>query len=183
MKCQLHELPDAGSNLTRVELGLLRARQLMHYAVRVSRKIVADPRVIHRKLKRQLSRTPEAEGTSRPQGCTTSAVLGLQPGERVRVKSLEQILTTLDENYTYEGMAFMFEEMKPYCDGVYAVRKRVERFFDERNRQLRKPRNVVILDEVVCEPPTNSEAPYAGCARTCYLFWKEAWLERVDTDA
>jgi hypothetical protein len=41
-------------------------------------------------------------------------------------------------------------------------------------------RDVVILDEVFCQPPREIESDYAGCDRSCFLFWKEDWLERVD---
>jgi hypothetical protein len=89
-------------------------------------------------------------------------------------------LTTLDAKYRFEGMGFMIDEMSAFCGGVYTVRKRVNRFFDERHQRLLKLRGVVILEDVFCEPRSDSPARYAGCARTCYLFWKEAWLERVD---
>ena len=36
-----------------------------------------------------------------------------------------------------------------------------------------------ILDEVHCVPPDHAACAYAGCQRSCFLFWKEGWLERV----
>ena len=69
--------------------------------------------------------------------------------------------------------------MADHCGQEYVVGKRVRRFFDERTRRLLKLRNVVILDGVYCEPPRGDFHDYAGCDRTCFFFWKEAWLERV----
>ena len=49
----------------------------------------------------------------------------------------------------------------------------------ECTRRMLRIRNTVILDEVYCEPPADGSDDYAGCHRTCFLFWKEAWLERA----
>ena len=180
MKCQLYDLPEAGRTLTRGERILLCVCQAKHYPVHISRKILSNPSFLWKRLRDRFGRAfGLVDGGMEKSGSAPS--LHLQPGERVRVKPLKQILASLDEGDRFEGMAFMMDEMGPYCGGVYTVRKRVDRFFDERNRELLKPRNVVILDEVLCEPHPESRAPYAGCARTCYLFWKEAWLEREDT--
>jgi hypothetical protein len=43
-----------------------------------------------------------------------------------------------------------------------------------------KLRDVVILDGVYCESEGSSNEAWAGCDRTCFLFWKEAWLERAE---
>ncbi len=44
---------------------------------------------------------------------------------------------------------------------------------------LIQDKDVVILEGVHCEPPPDIGEDWAGCKRTCFLFWKEAWLERV----
>jgi hypothetical protein len=105
--------------------------------------------------------------------------LKLQPGERVRVKSLEEILATLDQNGCFERLAFMQTEMERYCGRELRVLKRVDQFFDERTRRLLKLRNVVLLENAFCEPAPDADHPFAGCKRTCFLFWKEGWLNRV----
>lgn len=160
---------------------LLNLRRIKHYPAHVTRKVLANPSFLWKRLK---DRIGSLFGLNRPDvvpQSTASDVLNLQAGERVRVKLLSQILATLDEEDQYKGMAFMIDEMAPYCGGTYTVRKRIERFFDERNYKLLNARDVVILDGVFCEPHPESKRPYAGCTRTCFLFWKEAWLERVDT--
>lgn len=106
--------------------------------------------------------------------------LGLQPGEMVRVKSYAEILKTLDANRCYEGCALM-PIMREFCGRTYTVRKRIDHFFDERNRKLLKAKNMVILNEVHCHSEPDNYGDWAGCDRSCYLFWKEAWLERVQS--
>jgi hypothetical protein len=85
----------------------------------------------------------------------------------------------LDEEGRTDGLGFMTSAMRKYCGGIYTVRKRIRLFFDERRREMLKARNVVILDGVYCESPPDDTEDWAGCDRTCFLFWKEAWLERV----
>jgi len=105
--------------------------------------------------------------------------LGLKEGERVRVKLLEEIRDTLDGEGRCGGLGFMDVEMKKYCGGIYTVRKQVNLFFDERRWRMLKVRDVVILDGVFCELPAKAAEDWGGCDRTCFLFWKEPWLERV----
>jgi len=103
----------------------------------------------------------------------------IKPGEVVRIKPLNEIENTLDEKGRYDGLAYMKTAMDKYCGSTHMVKKRVNLFFDERRQRLLRLRDVVILDEVYCEIPKNSPLEWAGCDRTCFLFWKEAWLERV----
>ena len=107
--------------------------------------------------------------------------LGLQPNERVRVKSLEEIRKTLDATGRCEGCGFT-AAMPQYCGKTTTVLKRVDRFFDERNAKLLKAKNMVLLAEFFCHSPPDVNLAWAGCDRSCYLFWKEAWLERVEPD-
>lgn len=104
--------------------------------------------------------------------------LVLQPGEKVRVKSLEEIEKTLDEQDRTEGCTFT-SAMVQYCGKECVVRKRIDLFFDERTWKLLKAKNLVILEGVYCQSKPDSFQHWAGCDRSCFLFWKEAWLERV----
>lgn len=104
--------------------------------------------------------------------------LGLQPGELVRVRSRAEIQRTLDQSGRCAGLAYT-PVMDRHCGQTFKVRKRVGLFFDERTRNMLRVRDVVILDGAFCEPAGGLGVDYAGCTRTCFLFWKEAWLERV----
>lgn len=105
--------------------------------------------------------------------------LGLQPGERVRVKSRAQIAATLDPGGRHRGLAYV-PAMDRFCGKELTVKKRVSLFFDERTRTQCKVKDVVILEGTYCEPALSEPSAFAGCQRTCFLFWKEAWLERLD---
>ena len=111
----------------------------------------------------QITRTPHS----------VEAVLDLQPGELVQVKSLdEKILATLDSKGKHHGLVFT-PEMKKHCGKVYRVYKRLELMFDENHKSLRRLRNTVLLGHVVCE------GAGLGRDRSCFLYWREAWLRRV----
>ncbi len=101
--------------------------------------------------------------------------LALQPGEWVRVKSLKEILETLDHNSKNRGLEFS-RYMVPFCSGTYRVKARMENFIDERTGGLRKLENTVLLDGVACGGETTS----GPCRRAEYLYWREIWLRRAD---
>jgi len=100
-------------------------------------------------------------------------VLNLEPGVLVEIKSVEEILATLDKNRKCKGLLWM-TGMRKFCDKRYRVLKRVERILLESNGELRKMRNTVLLDGVTCD---GNE--FSGCDRACFHFWREAWLTRV----
>ena len=178
MQCQLKELHDAVEGLSGIDRVKLWWLKRQHY--------ITEPLRLGHKLAAKLE-----TGRSRPSACLavdtakedhTGQIppLGLKAGERVRVKSLEKIQSTLDSHGKYEGMGYMDVEMNKHCGKVYAVQKPVSLFFDERRWRMLKLRDVVILEGVFCELPTTAAEDWAGCDRTCFLFWKEAWLERLN---
>ena len=177
--CQLQSGAGAATELS------FKDKLSVRYCVRAIKTVIADPLVLKRKLESMAAarRTPpeSAPLTPAPQTAAHAEwILNLKPGERVRVKSLQEIKATLDEDNRCERMAYLPATMNKFCGGTYTVRKRIGRFFDEREWRLMKLKNVVILDGVHCEPPLNAEGGPAGCDRTCFLFWKEAWLERAE---
>ena len=99
--------------------------------------------------------------------------MGLHAGEIVEVKSLDEIISTLDENHELEGLPFM-PEMSRYCGRKLRVLGRVDRMTVE-GYGFRVIRNSVILEGATC----NGEA-HEGCKRTCFVLWKEAWLRRSE---
>jgi len=108
---------------------------------------------------------------------TPSAKLDLRPGERVKVRSYQDILATLNEKSHNRGMYFDAEEV-PFCGGTYEVLSRVEKIIDEKTGKMLNMKNdAIILKGVVCE------ARYAKCRRFCprsiYAYWREIWLERI----
>lgn len=101
-------------------------------------------------------------------------VLDLEPGELVEVKPVEEIMATLDKSRKCKGLLWM-TGMRKFCGKRYRVLKKVERILLESNGELRKMRNTVLLDGVMCD---GNE--FSGCDRACFHFWREAWLTRAD---
>jgi hypothetical protein len=103
--------------------------------------------------------------------------IGLKPGEDILIRSKDEILETLDENNRTKGCAFM-DEMWQYCGTKQKVLKRVDYFFDERNSKFFKARNTVLLEGLQCSGKISRLMP--NCDRSCYYFWKEDWLKKID---
>lgn len=170
--CQLQELSSFCLEIPRRErVWLSMLKSYTRFMKRIAR-VSKNPSLLLQKLMGSKREVPAGSPRKMP-------VLGLLPGERIRIKSREAIRETLDERGRYEGLSYMASVMDRYCGGIYTVKKRIDYFFDEKNWKLVKLRDVVILDGVYCESPLSSSEAWAGCDRTCFLFWKEAWLERV----
>lgn len=107
-----------------------------------------------------------------------TGVLDLRPGELVEVRSEEEILRTLDSNGMYEALPFM-PEMREFCGRQFRVYKRADKACDTIEwKTLRRMENAVHLDELRC-----NGAAHGGCQAGCLIYWKEAWLKRVDEPA
>ena len=107
------------------------------------------------------------------------STLNLQVGERVMVKSAEEIQQTLDNEGKLQGCAFT-KEMWPYCDQEVVIFKRVDTFLNETNNKIQKISNTVLIENAYC----GGERSFGEvCDRACFLFWKEAWLKRLPESA
>jgi hypothetical protein len=107
-------------------------------------------------------------------GTTPVAVLNLQPGELVEVKSEEEIKATLDLKNKNRGLSFT-PEMKQYCGKRFRVLKRLDKMYIEQTGTMRHIANTVLLDGVTCDGKE-----HRGCLRTCYCLYREIWLRRVE---
>jgi len=109
---------------------------------------------------------------------TPQQALDLQPGELVRVKSLEEIVATLDVNNTNRGMSFD-GEMVRFCGREFRVLRRVEQIIDEQTGEMIRFKNpCIVLEDVTCVG-----AYHRQCPRGIYPYWREIWLERVESSA
>lgn len=116
---------------------------------------------------------PHAWGKSEK---TPTDALGLQPGDMVQVKSLEEIRTTLNKNGRNRGLHFSADQ-RPFCGGTYRVRNRADNFIAEGTGEMKHFRNTVILEEVLCDSATFA---FGGCYRADLLYWREIWLKKID---
>ena len=99
----------------------------------------------------------------------------LRVGEWVRVRSKDEILGTLDRKGELDGMPFM-PEMFEHCGKMFQVHKRAHKTCDTvfpiRGRRV---------DHAVHLETRCTGAAHGGCQAACLIFWKDAWLARVDT--
>jgi glycosyltransferase involved in cell wall biosynthesis len=132
----------------------------------------ASRRLLPRRLRiRDGHRYPFIEGRLQK---TPEHTLGLQPGERVRVRRKDEIVATLDVKNANRGMSFD-GEMLPYCGQEARVLRRVERIIDEKTgRMLHFENPCIVLDDVIC-----TAAYHRQCPRGIYAYWREIWLERI----
>jgi hypothetical protein len=99
----------------------------------------------------------------------------LKAGDWVRVRSLEEIEATLNHWRQVKGCAFM-PELGEYCGTTQRVLKSMKRFVDERDLRVKKSSGIILLDGVMCQ----GTAEFGSCDRSCFYFWREEWLEKVD---
>jgi hypothetical protein len=101
--------------------------------------------------------------------------LGLKVGDWVRVKSQDEVRAALDPKSRNRGLSFE-PEMTRYLGSVHRVAQVVERIIDEQKGRMVHLDRTVVLDQLYCEGLCNK-----ACPRKNPLFWREAWLERVES--
>ena len=100
----------------------------------------------------------------------------LRRGDIVEVRPAAEILATLDENGVYDDMPFM-PEMLEYAGRRFTVSRRVEKICDTiAATGSRRMHDTVYLEDLRCDG-----SGHGGCQAGCRIYWKEAWLRRVDS--
>ena len=95
----------------------------------------------------------------------------------VEVRGEEEILRTLDADGKLDDLPFM-PEMLGFCGRRYRVRARAHKACDTIDwQQYRRMESAVHLEELRCDG-----SAHGGCQAGCLLFWREAWLRRVEPD-
>ena len=118
-------------------------------------------------------RYPFIQGTADKSPTET---LDLQPGEWVRVKSIEEISATLNAENSNRGLSFDREMLK-YCGRTAQVLRRVDHIIDESSGQMLTMKTpCIVLADVTCTADY-----HRSCPRGIYPYWREIWLERVPT--
>jgi hypothetical protein len=101
--------------------------------------------------------------------------LGLRAGELVEVRRAGEILATLDDRGELDGLPFM-PEMLAHCGRRFTVHKVAHKLCDTvTGSGMRRMRDAVHLTGVRCDG-----GAHGGCQAACLVYWKEAWLTRVD---
>lgn len=115
---------------------------------------------------------PPDEAPALPAPSLSDPPLDLLPGDWVEVKSMEEILLTLDSLGRCQGLVFM-PAMSEYCGRRARVLKRVDRIILEHTGEARTLKHTVLLDDAICSGAGQR------CDRGCFYFWREAWLRRI----
>jgi hypothetical protein len=103
----------------------------------------------------------------------------LRCGDLIEVKTPDEILQTLDADGALGHLPFM-PEMLEFCGQRYRVSRRayVVCIYAPDNPLGFGDDDVVTLDGVRC-----SGGAHDGCQKSCVIFWREAWLRKVEESA
>lgn len=166
-KCQIFSLAELSNPVGKSNAGWQLRKRV--------RRIIKRRWKYIRNLLKELF-TPSPEGLKKFE--TRSRVAEILPGEKVRIRSREEIQKTLNRWGKLKGCAFM-EEMESYCGTSQRILRKVEKFLDERDYLMKKCQGIYILDGVICRGTKD----FGACDRSCFFFWKEEWLLREEGKA
>jgi hypothetical protein len=105
---------------------------------------------------------------------------GYRAGDRVIVRSPEEILATLDADGTLHGLPFM-PEMLDWCGKPLRVERRAEKTCVDVASPEYPNRRFAANDVVFLEGARCDGRGHDGCKRGCKIFWKEDWLRPFDS--
>ena len=102
-------------------------------------------------------------------------------GDRVVVRSAQEILSTLDADGTLHGLPFM-PEMLEWCGKPYTIQRRAEKTCVDVSPEsgINPHRRFAGDDVVFLDGPRCGGQGHDGCKRACKMFWKEDWLRAFD---
>lgn len=103
----------------------------------------------------------------------------LRSGDFVEVKPPEEILLTLDGDGALDGLPFM-PEMIEFCGKRFQISKRVVKTCTSGTKAGSSMRVFPTDDVFLLEGLRCSGSDHDGCQKACTIFWREAWLRKVD---
>lgn len=107
------------------------------------------------------------------QSRSPTATLDLKIGDRVRIRSRDQIEATLNRHNGNRGLLFDSEDAT-WCGTTSTVIDRVERFIDDQTGgMIEMKSDCLMLDGVVCRGEY-----WRMCPRRLSTYFREIWLER-----
>lgn len=169
--CQSTELGSATRPLSRKQRVWKCWREVYTGNTSVRQMLLRIIAPVCRKLSARLTgRHPVGERSRTP-----ADALQLQPGDWVQVKSLREIVATLDPRGRNRGLPFGFD-MTPFCGHTFRVKTRLDKMIVEATGKLRSVENTVILDGVTCP----CHYVIGGCPRQECIYWREIWLRKVN---
>jgi hypothetical protein len=185
-RCQLTQLVDATTNLPSSNMGhylkdLTSGNVPPELFFKIAPAALAREvasRVL-RPLKGYITKASTSNSTEAPPRphVVETEVLNLQENELVQVRSEQEILATLDENWKHYGLS-VEREMFRFCGGTYRVSHRVKKAVSEHTGKMIKFKNeCIVLEGVMCRGLDNRSRLF--CQRAALYYWREMWLRRV----
>jgi hypothetical protein len=102
----------------------------------------------------------------------------LRSGDLVEIRTPEEIVRTLDINGTLDQLPFM-PEMVEFCGKRFRVANRVIKTCSYTgsgtNMRAFSTDDIVTLYGLRC-----SGVDHDGCPKACMIFWREAWLQKIE---
>ena len=174
--CQLSRLPGATAPTSWNDPRNL-LRELLSGNVRLSPFFTFVAILLFNSVQRRIGGVRFPVLASAQQQKTPQAVLNLQPGELVRVKSKHEIEQTLNAQFKNRGLWFD-KEMTRFCGGTYKVRARVERQIDERTGKMM----IFATPCITLEGVTATGEYFEFAPLDERIYWREIWLNRVTAE-
>ena len=97
----------------------------------------------------------------------------------VEVKSTEEITQTLNTKGFNRGLRYD-RGLNIFCGSRHPVRDRLDKMIIESTGQMVRLEGTVTLEDSCC---TCRKTALGGCPRKDLVYWREAWLKRVDGQA
>lgn len=107
----------------------------------------------------------------------TKGDLALEPGEWVEIRPAREIRRTLDAEGKNRGLSFE-PTMVDFAEGRYEVDYPIHRIISEQTGRMIFLTHTVALKGVTC-----TGLCAKNCPRNNTLYWREAWLRRVERQA
>lgn len=170
--CQSTELGGSTAPLSKWDLSHL-VRDVLRGDLALGGFLVMAARTAANVARRRFG-LPEIGALVGEAGAAPLGGLGLKPGERVRIRSLDAIQATLGRNSKAGGLSFEVE-MARYAGHSFEVDFPVRRIIHEETGRMVQLKDTVALKGLTC---------MGSCVRNCpranTLYWREAWLERFE---
>ena len=164
--CQLQHLYEATEDIAAIDRLTTFILRFTTYCQRRTAKWIGVPRTY---------RQGTTTGTSIDNDIT--GIPPLKEGDLVQVLPLQEIQKTLDENGNCDRMKFL-GGMERFCGKKFRVLKEIKFMFDEKSWRIVRLKNAVLLQDQICD--SKGQYDKEGCDRSCFYFWKEQWLRKVE---
>ena len=126
-----------------------------------------------------VTETRDSGAQERPKTFMNQNTRALRPGDWVEVRTPQEIAATLDADGAVDQLPFM-REMVEFCGRRFRVSKKVVIVCSSGTKTGSVLRSFRSNDVVLLEGLRCSGQDHDGCQKACMIFWREAWLRKVE---